>query len=273
MTSLTSKISSTTIVGLLCAAAVAPPGMAADSTEELAKKSLNPVAAMISLPLKLDYDRDIGPREEGRKYQLTVQPVIPFSIGNDWNLISRTLVPLISQEDVAPGAGKQSAVGDITQQFYFSPKAPTAGGWIWGAGPQFLLRTGGDNLSSEKWGLGPTAVLLKQEHGWTYGALANHMWSVAGSDRAADVSVTYVQPFLSYTTKSFTTWGINTESTYNHTSSQWSVPVNATVTQMLKVGGQPLTLQGGLRYWVDSPDGIGPKGWGIRFQVTFLFPK
>lgn len=260
-------------VAALSAGAFVLPAVAQDSQEELAKASLNPVAAMISLPLKLDYDSDIGPLRQGDKYQLTVQPVIPFSIGKDWNLISRTLVPLISQEDVAPGSGTQSAVGDITQQFYFSPKAPTAGGWIWGAGPQILLRTGGDNLSAEKWGLGPTAVILKQAHGWTYGALANHMWSVAGNDQAREISVTYLQPFLSFTTKSFTTFGINTESTYNHKASQWSVPINATVTQMLKIGGQPLTLQGGVRYWADSPDGIGPKGWGFRFQVTFLFPK
>ena len=249
------------------------PAVAEESQEELAKKSLNPVAAMISLPLKLDYDRNIGPAEQGNKTALTVQPVIPFSIGADWNLISRTLVPLIDQKDVAPGAGTQSGLGDITQQFYFSPKAPTAAGWIWGVGPQALLRTGGDNLSAEKWGLGPTAVLLKQDHGWTYGALANHLWSVGGSSQARDISNTYLQPFLSHTTPHFTTYGINTESNYNWKTSQWSVPINLYVMQLLKIGGQPLTLQAGARYWADTPDGIGPKGWGFRFQATFLFPK
>lgn len=249
------------------------PAVAAGGDEELAKASLNPVAALISVPMKLDYDSDIGPQQQGSKYQLTIQPVIPFSIGRDWNLISRTLAPLVHQQDVIPGAGSQSGLGDITQQFYFSPKSPTGDGWIWGIGPQLLLRTGGNNLSAEKWGLGPTAVVLKQQSGWTYGALVNHMWSVAGSDRAPDISVTYMQPFLSYTTKTFTTFGINTESTYNHETSQWSVPINASVTQMLKIGGQPLTVQGGVRYWADSPDGIGPRGWALRLQLTLLFPK
>jgi hypothetical protein len=257
---------------VLLAAAFALPALAEESEAEIAKKSLNPVAAMISVPIKLDYDHNIGPREQGHKYQLTVQPVIPFSLGQDWNLISRTLAPLIHQKDVTPVSGTQTGLGDITQQFYFSPKAPTSGGWIWGAGPQALLRTGTDNLSGDKWGLGPTGVLLKQEHGWTYGVLANHMWSVGGSSVARDISATYIQPFLSYTTPKLTTYGINTESTYNWKSNSWSVPVNATVTQLLKVNGQLLTLQGGVRYWAASPDDIGPKGWGVRFQATFLFP-
>jgi hypothetical protein len=252
---------------------LAPGALAQTSKDELAKKSLNPVASLISVPLKLDHDSDIGPAEQGSKTVLTVQPVVPVSIATDWNMISRTLVPIVSQSDVAPGAGTQSGLGDITQQRYFSPKAPTAGGWIWGAGPQFLLPTGASELTADKWGLGVTAVLLRQAKGWTYGALVNHMSSVAGEDDRDDISATYLQPFLSYTTSSFTTYGINTESVYNWKSETWAVPINATVTQLLKIGEQPLTLQAGARYWADSPDSLGPKGWGFRLQLTFLFPK
>ena len=108
---------------------------AAASDAELAKQALNPIAALISLPMQLNYDENIGPAEQGEKWQLNVQPVIPFSIGADWNLISRTIVPLVSQQDVVPGAGTDSGVGDITQSLFFSPKKPTAGGWIWGVGP------------------------------------------------------------------------------------------------------------------------------------------
>ena len=256
----------------LAACLVALPAAASDA--ELAKQALNPIAALISLPLQYNYDRDIGPVKEGDKSQLNIQPVIPFSIGADWNLISRTIVPLVSQQDVAPGAGTDSGVGDITQSLFFSPKKPTAGGWIWGAGPVLLLPTGSeDRLTADKWGLGPTAVVLRQQNGWTVGALANHIWSVAGDGDRKDISATFLQPFLSYTTRTFTTFGVNTESTYDWKSEQWSVPVNFTVTQMLKTGSQPLTLQGGVRYWADSPDGVGPKGWGFRLAVTLLFPK
>jgi hypothetical protein len=266
------------LVGVACAAGLSlcllvPTALAQTSSEDLAKKSLNPVASLISVPIKLDYDSDIGPDKQGKKTVLTVQPVIPISISPDWNMISRSLVPYISQSDVAPGAGDQSGFADITTQLYFSPKEPTATGWIWGVGPQVLLRSGASAVSAEKWGLGVTGVLLRQDSGWTYGALANHMSSVAGDSSRADISSTYLQPFLSYTTKTFTTWGINTESTYNWKTEQWAVPINATVTQLLKLGGQPLTLQAGARYWADSPSGLGPEGWGLRLQLTFLFPK
>jgi outer membrane putative beta-barrel porin/alpha-amylase len=262
------------------------PAVAQQSEGELAKEALNPVAALISLPIKYDYNSNIGPAEQGNQSLLTVQPVIPFSIGADWNLISRTIIQAVSLDkgvpgagtpdglgDVATGSGTQEGLGDITQQVYFSPKTPTDAGWIWGVGPQILLPTGASDLTAGKWGAGPTAVVLKQENGWTYGALVNQIWSVSSDSHRSDYSVFYVQPFLAYTTKTYTTVGINTESTYNWKASQWSVPVNLTLTQILKLGNQPLSLQVGARYWADTPEGIGPKGWGYRFQLTLLFPK
>jgi hypothetical protein len=249
------------------------PARAQDDSAELAKKLSNPVAALISVPFQLNYDRKLGPQDDGGKWTLNVQPVVPIEINKDWNVISRTIVPLVSQEDVFPGAGRQSGLGDVVQSFFFSPKAPTAGGWIWGAGPVLLLPTGTDDLlSAKKWGAGPTAVMLKQQSGWTVGALANHIWSFAGDSGRADVSATFVQPFLSYTTPTAWTFALNTESTYDWKASQWSVPVNALVTKVTKVGGQLISVGGGLRYWADSPEG-GPQGLGYRAVLTLLFPK
>lgn len=245
---------------------------AQQSEEEIALAAQNPVAAMVSLPLQYNYDQNIGPREDGHKNYVNVQPVIPFSLDEDWNLISRTIMPVVWQTDLFPGAGSQSGIGDITQSFFFSPKKPTADGWIWGVGPVIYLPTASDDLlGADKWGLGPTAVFLKQEHGWTYGALANHIWSTGGSGRA-DINNTFLQPFLTYTTKTFTSFTANSESTYNWETENWSVPINLMVSQLLKVGEQRLQLQAGARYWADSPDS-GPHGWGARFTVTFLFPK
>lgn len=122
-----------------------------------------------------------------------------------------------------------------------------------------------------KFGLGPTAVLLKQQKGWTYGVLANHLWSVAGDGNRDDVSATFLQPFVSYTTKKFTTFGVNTESTYDWENSQWTVPLVGQVSQLVKVGKQPVQFTLGAKYFADKPDG-GPD-WGLRFAVTFLFPK
>ena len=159
------------------------------------------------------------------------------------------------------------------QSLFFSPKKPTAGGIIWGVGPVFLLPTGSDDqLSARKWGLGPTGVLLKQDGPWTLGALANHIWSVGGDSSRADISATFLQPFVTYTTPTAWTYVLNAESSYDWKASQWSVPLNATVAKLLKVGDQRLSLGGGVRYWADSPQN-GPHGWGFRAFVTLLYPK
>lgn len=140
-------------------------------------------------------------------------------------------------------------------------------------GPAFLLPTGSEpELTARKWGLGPTGVVLKQDGHWTYGALANHIWSVAGSDNRPDLSSTFLQPFLSYTTPTAWTYTLNTESSYDWKNEQWSVPLNAMVSKLVKFGDQRVSLGGGVRYWADGPDS-GPHGWGFRLVVTLLFPK
>ncbi len=241
--------------------------------DELAKKLANPVASLISVPIQVNYDEGIGPNDDGSVLQINIQPVIPISLNDDWNVISRTIIPIIDQDDVpGPGMG-ESGVGDIVQSFFFSPKDPTDSGWILGAGPVMLLPTGTeDALSTEKWGLGPTGVALKQVGPITYGVLANHIWSVAGDDDRSGISSTLLQPFASYVTKTKTTWAISTESSYNWNAGEWSVPVNLNVSQMLKLGNQIMQIGAGVRYWLDSVPG-GPEGWGFRFQVTLLYPQ
>jgi hypothetical protein len=252
------------------AAAPAPEDGAGEAgSADLAKQLANPVADLISLPLQSNFDFNVGPDDDGFRYTLNVQPVIPFGLNEDWNVITRTIVPFISQDDVV-GDGSETGLGDILASQFFSPR--DSAGVIWGVGPVFLLPTATeDELGAEKWGAGPTAVALRQEGPWTFGFLGNHVWSFAGDDDRADVNQTFVQPFVTYTFPRGFGLILNTESTYDWTGAEWTVPIFGGVSQVMKLGNQPLSLQLGARVWADGPD-AAPE-WGIRFNVVFLFPK
>lgn len=247
--------------------------IAEQSESDLAKKLSNPVASLISVPIQANYDENLGFNDQGEMWRINVQPVIPVSLDEEWNLISRTILPIVQQKDLPSNGISESGLGDTVQSFFFSPKEPTENGLIWGAGPVLYLPTATDDqLGAEKWGAGPTGVVLKQAGPWTYGFLANHIWSFAGDDDRNDINATFVQPFMTYVTQTKTTLGLNTESTYDWKSNSWSVPVNLTVNQLLKTGDQIYQVGGGIRYWAESPQ-TGAEDWGLRLQLTLLFPK
>lgn len=251
---------------LLCQVAMA-------QDEDLAKKLANPVASLVSVPIQANYDGNIGTDDNGSSWRINIQPVIPVSISENWNLISRTILPVITQDNIPVNGAGKSGIGDTLQSFFFSPKKPTSNGIIWGVGPALLLNTASnDALGSRKWGAGPTGVALKQEGPWTYGILANHIASFSGDNSRPGVSATFMQPFLAYITQSKTTFTVNSETTYDWKNDDWSVPINFMASQLLRAGSQIIQIGGGLRYWADASD-FGPEGLGARLQLTFLFPK
>lgn len=241
----------------------------ASDEDTLAKQLVNPVADLISVPFQFNYDRGIGAGGEGSRVTVNVQPVIPFSLNDNWNLISRTIVPLTTQNDVVPGS-RQTGVGDIVQSIFFSPKAPTAGGLIWGVGPVFLLPTATDNaLGADTFAAGPTAVALWQKNGWTYGGLINHLWDVGGP---MDVSATFYQPFVARALGNGQTLTLQVEGTHDWVRDTDSIPVSLIYSKVTTFGKQPVSLAGGIRYYADSAPG-GPSGWAARIALTYLFPK
>jgi hypothetical protein len=220
----------------------------------------------------MNYDSGIGPRDKGSKLQTNIQPVYPFELNADWNLITRTIVPVISQEDIFPGAGSQFGLGDISVSLFASPKQPT-NGIIWGVGPIFYLPTASDDLlGAEKWGAGPSGVVLTVRGPWTVGALANHVWSFAGDDDREDIDNTFVQPFVAYTWPSAWTLSVQSETNYNWESEKWSVPVNFAVSKLVMMGPMPVSLAAGAGYWLDAPE-TAADGWRFRLQANFVLPK
>ena len=240
---------------------------------ELAQELTNPIADIMTIPIQMNFDNDIGANDEGSKITTNIQPVIPIEANKDWNLITRTIFPVISQDEVYPGSGSQFGLGDVLAQLFFSPKKPTSGGIIWGAGAVFLLPTATDSkLGGEKWGAGPAAVAITMRGPWTLGALGNHVWSFAGDSDRSDISNTLLQPFVAYTWSNAWTASVLSESNYNWETEQWSIPVNVAASKLVFFGKLPVSLMAGVGYWLETPD-TGPEGWRFRLQANIVLRR
>lgn len=247
------------------------PAPAATEAAEMAKKLANPVASLISLPFQNNTDVGIG-EHNGSKNTLNIQPVIPIKLSPKLNLIARVILPVISQHDITNEDTRENGLSDVLASAFISP-ADAKNGVVWGAGPAFLVPTATDELlGTQKLGVGPTALVLKQAHGLTFGALVNQIWSVAGNDQRADVNQMFLQPFLVYNWKSGAGIGLNAEMTQNWEASTSSVFINPSVSGVTKLGKQIVSLMIGPRIHVAAHNG-SKADFGVRAALTFVFPK
>ena len=261
------------LIGAARAADTKPPAGGEDSASALAKQTQNPVANLVSVPFQNNLSFGAGSKDnqDNLVWVLNVQPVIPFHLNQDWLLVTRTIIPFISQEAVAAGERDLTGLGDINQSFFFSP-AQLVGGWTMGAGPVFQYPTATrSELGTGKWGAGPTFAMLQQNEHWTFGVLANQIWSFAGDRHREVVNTALVDPFISYTGSNNFTVELDGGSTYDWKQRQWAVPLTAGVSQLVTIGKQSVSFGLDERWYAQHAPGA--PAWGIVFTVTFLFPK
>lgn len=261
-----------TALAIVLAATVGWPSPGA-AQQDLAKAAQNPVAAMISLPFQNNTTFDYGPDDDVQNV-LNIQPVWPFSLNSKWNLISRTILPVIDQPDL-PGLDGAFGVGDVNQTLFFSPAAP--GKVIWGVGPTFTLPTATDDvLGSGKWGAGLGMVALTMPGRWVLGVLVTNQWSFAGDDQRPDVNSMVLQYFVNYNFDGgwyLTSAPINAANWEVGSDDRWTVPIGGGVGKIFKIGRQPMNAQVGAYYNVVTPDNLASGDWSLRLQLQLLFPK
>jgi len=249
-------------------ALLVPSALAIDTTD-LAKQAQNPIASLISLPLQNNTNFGIGPNDRNQNI-LNVQPVWPFDLKGDWKLITRTIIPVVSQP--VGTNDRTNGLGDTTFTAFFSPL--DSGNWTWGVGPIALIPTAtSDDLGSDKWGLGASVVALTMPHPWVIGSLFSNVWSVAGSG-TQDINLFTWQYFINYNLVNgwyLTSAPIITANWEADSDNTWTIPFGGGAGKIFKIGKQPLNGQASAYYNVETPTG-GPD-WQLRLQLQFLFPK
>jgi hypothetical protein len=240
----------------------------ADSTDKLREAAQNPVANMISVPFQNNTNFGYGPYSRTQNV-LNIQPVIPFKLTPEWNLITRWVTPVLWQPRLSPTLGGEMGLGNIQPSFFLSPAEP--GKIIWGVGPVLWLPTATDKtLGVNKWGGGPSAVVLRIDGSWVYGALVNNVWAGTQNQR---VNQMLIQPFLNYNLPHgwyLTTSPIITANWLASPGDKWTVPIGGGFGRLFKIGKLPINAQIQGFYNVVKPDS-GPN-WSMRFQIQALFP-
>jgi hypothetical protein len=244
---------------------------AADQAE-LAKAAQNPIANMISLPLQNNTNFGVGPGDDVQNI-LNIQPVVPFNLSANWNLITRTIAPVIYQPELVPGTDSEFGLGDINTTLFFSPAKPSK--LIWGLGPVLSFPTATDKvLGTDKWSAGPSAVALTIQGPWVVGALANNIWSYAGDDDRKDVNQFLFQYFINYNLADgwyLSSAPIITANWKADSDDQWTVPFGGGLGKIFRIGKQPVNAQVQAFYNAVKPD--NGADWTLRLQLQFLFPK
>jgi hypothetical protein len=244
----------------------------AQETSAIAKQAQNPIANLISVPLENDFYPHTGMDKED-SYVLEMKPVVPFKLSGNWNLISRTIIPVIQEPNLLPGVNGASGLGDVQLSLFFSPAK--VGKVIWGAGPAISFPTATEGiLGTKKVSIGPSAVVLRSQGHWLFGTLVQNLFSVAGPSARPTVNQMLVQPFVNYNMRHgwyLTSSPIITSNWEVNANNRWTVPVGGGVGRIVHFGKLPVNTYAQMFRNVERPDGT--TSWSARFEMQFLIPK
>ena len=245
---------------------------AAESDEALLKAVQNPVADLISVPIQYNVNPGFAPYGRVQNV-ISLQPVIPLNLGENWMLITRIIQPIVWQPYPDQKSGGVFGLGDMNPSFFLAPKNP--GAVIWGAGPAVVIPTATSQILGQgKLSLGPSAVVLAQPGPWTVGALVSNVWSVAGSGGRLPVNRMALQYFLVYNLAH--DWYLNSSPTITAdwratAGNVWTVPFGLGVGRLVNIGNAPVDFSG--TFYGNAITPAGMPTWSMSFQVTLLFPK
>lgn len=243
---------------------------AMDEKEKLAKVAQNPVGNLISIPFQENASYGYGPYNRNQS-TLNIQPVIPVSVGKDWNLITRTIFPLVW---LPVGMSESvSGLANVNFSAYLSPANP--GKIIWGVGATVNFAATGPTLGSRQYSAGPAIVLLTMPGPWVVGIVANNTWGFAGPSEGQTWNMFYSQEFLNYNFKGgfyLTSAPIITANWAAKGGNVWTVPLGGGFGKIIKVGGKlPLNCNLSAYSYVARP--VGAPNWTLRAQIAILLPK
>ncbi|MEP5763206.1 MAG: transporter [Halieaceae bacterium] len=244
-----------------------------NETEELARAVQNPIASLISLPFQTNTDFNYGPQDKTQSVT-NIQPVWPVELNEDWNLITRTIVPVVTQPELIPGQGRETGLGDTTFTAFFSPA--DSGAWIWGVGPAALIPTNTDDrLGPDEWGIGPSFVVLTMPGRWVIGSLFSNVWDINGDE---DLNFFTWQPFVNYNMDKgwyLTSSPIVTANWEGESGEKWTIPVGGGIGRIFRVGSQAMNANFQYFYNLEKPEEPieTTSDWTVRLQIQFMFPK
>jgi hypothetical protein len=254
---------------LLAGATFAAEKAAEGEIGELAKAVQNPIANLISLPIQNNTTFEWGADKEVLNVA-NVQPVIPFELSEDWTLITRTILPIISQPAITPGQDRENGIGDTSVTAWLSPGK--AGKWIWGAGATLNIPTASDpRLGFDDWAAGPSVVLLTMPGKWVIGGLVSNIWDINADKK---INFMFSQLFVNYNMKDgwyLVSAPIITADWESDNDNRWTIPIGGGAGRVFKAGNQPMNINAQLYYNIKA--GVIVGDWTSRIQVQWMFPK